>query len=286
MRQATSNICTVFCAAFLAVSIVATPATAKDGQRYFSAEYRLYVSGLLIGKAGVRLSLSADTYELSAHMRPAGLGRIAGQSHIVSTTGGALRGGDFVPQRLDLFWATDETIKSSFMDYVNGAPANFVSGYQQPEEFRSKTPVDIATVGSGTVDPFLGLLSTLKGRPLRAACNGQKRIFDGRRLATLTAQDVEFVPVFEHDFPTRRPAVKCSVLWQAVAGYSDASLERAAEFPPIEVHFGQIADTGFAAPLNMRGRSRYGRVSVYAVRFFEETLTPVEPFNIREIAEK
>ncbi|MGB1107577.1 MAG: hypothetical protein ACPG2A_02820 [Parvibaculales bacterium] len=268
---------------FLAFLAVAFPAMANDKVRYFVAEYRLYVSGLLIGKAIVRLSVSSEDYVLSAHMRPAGFGRIAGQSHVVSTTRGALRDGNLMPQRLDLSWTSDDTIKSSYMDYVDGAPHKFVSGYAQPEEFRSKNPIAIENVGVGSVDPFLGLLSPLNGRPLRAACDGTKRIFDGRRLATLTAQDVVFVPPFEHDFPQRRPAVKCSILWQPVAGYSEASLERAAEFPPVSAHFGQIGNIGFAAPLDMRGKSRYGRVTIYAVRYFTETMTPFSPFDIREI---
>ena len=190
---------------------------------------------------------------------------------------------NLMPQRLDLSWTSEDTIKSSYMDYIDGAPHKFVSGYAQPEEFRSKNPIAIENVGVGSVDPFLGLLSPLNGRPLRAACDGTKRIFDGRRLATLTAQDAQFVPPFEHDFPQRRPAVKCSILWQPVAGYSEASLERAAEFPPVSAHFGQIGDIGFAAPLDMRGKSRYGRVTIYAVRYFTETMTPFSPFDIREI---
>lgn len=268
---------------FLAFLATAMPAMATVSARYFEAEYRLYVSGLLIGKANVRLAISPDNYLLSAHILPAGFGRIAGQSHVVSTTRGARRNGTLVPQRLDLSWTSEDTIKSSYMDYIDGAPHKFVSGYAQPEEFRSKNPIAIENVGVGSVDPFLGLLSPLNGRPLRAACDGTKRIFDGRRLATLTAQDAKFVPPFEHDFRQRRPAIKCSILWQPVAGYSEASLERAAEFPPVSAHFGQIGDIGFAAPLDMRGKSRYGRVTIYAVRFFTETMTPFSPFNIREI---
>ena len=268
---------------FLAFMATAMPTMATDAARYFGAEYRLYVSGLLIGKANVRLTISPNDYLLSAHIRPAGFGRIAGQSHVVSTTRGTLRDGNLMPQRLDLSWTSEDTIKSSYMDYIDGAPHKFVSDYAQPEEFRSKNPIAIENVGVGSVDPFLGLLSPLNGRPLRAACDGTKRIFDGRRLATLTAQDAQFVPPFEHDFPQRRPAVKCSILWQPVAGYSEASLERAAEFPPVSAHFSQIGDIGFAAPLDMRGKSRYGRVTIYAVRYFTETMTPFSPFDIREI---
>ena len=271
---------------FLAFIATAMPTMATDAARYFGAEYRLYVSGLLIGKANVRLIISSNNYLLSAHIRPAGFGRIAGQSHVVSTTRGALREGQLVPQRLDLSWTMEGTIKSSYMDYIDGAPHKFVSGYAQSEEFRPKNPIAIEAVGTGSVDPFLGLLLPLNGQPLRAACDGTKRIFDGRRLARLIAQDAQFVPPFEHDFPQRRPAVKCSILWQPVAGYSEASFQRASEFPPVRAHFGQIGDIGFAAPLDMRGKSRYGRITIYAVEYFTETTTPFAPFDIRKIVKK
>jgi hypothetical protein len=36
----------------------------------------------------------------------------------------------------------------------------------------------------------------------------------------------------------------------------------------------------------MRGRSRYGRVTAYAVRYFTESVTPLMPFNMEEILKK
>ena len=92
-----------------------------------------------------------------------------------------------------------------------------------------------------------------------------------------------FVPPFEHDFPQRRPAIKCSILWQPVAGYSEASLERAAEFPPVSAHFGQIGDIGFAAPQIYAVNRAMAASPSRAVRYFTETMTPFSPFDIREI---
>lgn len=267
------------------LTVLLLPFGALADSRHFTAEYRLYVAGVLIGRADIQLSFSKLDYRLSAHIRPAGVGRIAGQSHVVSTTGGRLSGGKFVPQRLDLSWTSDEQIKSSHMIYRDGAPVEFVSGYEQPEEFRSKNPVDISTVGGGTVDPFLGMLSILNGQPLKAACSGKRRIFDGRRMAALTQGDSEHLTPRAHGFDIPRPAVKCDIIWTPVAGYSEASLERAADFPPVEAHFMQIADTGFAAPINLRGRSRYGRVTIYATEYFTETETVPTPFDIAALAD-
>ncbi len=264
--------------------LAALPVAALAETRHFTAEYRLYVSGLLIGKSFVHLSLSEADYRLSAHIKPAGAGRLVGNSHVVSTTQGKIKDGDFMPERLDLSWTSDEKIKSSHMDYKNGAPLKFVSGYQQPDEFKSKNPVDIKSIGPGSVDPFLGMLSPLNGKPLKNACSGNRRIFDGRRLAQLSPGESLHLTAREHGFDTPRPAVKCNIIWQPIAGYSERSLDRSAEFPPIETHFFRIADTEFAAPMNMRGRARYGRVTIYAVQYFTESDVPPQAFDIATLS--
>jgi len=252
--------------------------------RHFTAEYRLYVSGILIGRSYLQLSLSDSTYRLSAHIEPAGAGRLVGRSHVVSTTGGSLQNGRFVPERMDLSWTSDDLIKSSHMVYRDGAPYEFVSGYEQAEEFKSKNPVDIATVGPGSLDPFIGMISPLGGKQLKTACDDTRRIFDGRRLSRWVSGKGTHLTPREHGFKTTRPAVKCDIVWQPIGGYSDASLERAEDLPPVAVHFMQIPNTDFAAPLNLRGSSRFGRVTIYAVRYFTESKSPPTPFNIAVLA--
>ena len=95
----------------------------------------------------------------------------------MATSYGALAGAQFVPRHLDLSWANDEGVKSSFMRYQDGAPIEFVSGYAPTPENRSATSVDIASIGTGTTDPFLAMLAPLATGTLRDACSGERRIF-------------------------------------------------------------------------------------------------------------
>ena len=251
-------------------------------ERYFSAEYRIYAGGILLSKVELQLDLTPSRYRVSAHIAPAGLGHIASNSHVVATSYGALAGAQFVPRHLDLSWANDEGVKSSFMRYQDGAPIEFVSGYAPTPENRSATSVDIASIGTGTTDPFLAMLAPLATGTLRDACSGERRIFDGRRHASLTLTSGREIAANAHAYPSRIPALACRVVWAPIAGYSQRSMARAAEFPPIEAHYARIGDTRFAAPLEMRGETRYGALSIYAVRFFTEMTAQDAPFDIQE----
>lgn len=270
------------CIALTLFAASITPAVSDDAMRHYTAEYRLYLSGVLLSVVDLQLSLSDKAYRLSAHIGPAGIGHILSDSHVVTTTKGNIEGREFVPQRLDLAWANDDGIKSTYMDYEGGAPVKFHSGYVLPPEAQPKNKVDITTVGGGSVDPFLAMLAPLRGDALATACKGQIRIFDGRRLATLTAAAPIAVDAGAHDYAVAIPLVACSVTWQPLAGYSERSMERADDLPPIEAHYGRIAETDFAAPLDMRAETRYGNISLYAVRYFEPVAELPPAFDIND----
>lgn len=246
--------------------------------RHYTAEYRIYLSGILLSIVELQLSLSDTAYRLSAHIGPAGIGHVLSDSHVITTTRGALLKGDFRPERLDLSWSSDDGVNATYMDYENGAPLRFHSGYDLPPEAQPKTKVALSDIGSGSVDPFLAMLAPLKNAPLAQACIGQIRVFDGRRLATLTADNPMPVAVAAHEYESRIPLVKCAVEWQPIAGYSERSMARADDLPPIEAFYGRVADTGFAAPLEMQAETRYGSISIYAKRFFAPITTLPEPF--------
>jgi hypothetical protein len=168
------------------------------------------------------------------------------------------------------------------MVYDKGVPQRFHSGYKLPPEALPKNQVDIKTVGAGSVDPFLAMLAPLRGDDLNRACDGELRVFDGRRLATLTAAAPTPIAANAHEFVVPIPLVACSVVWQPIGGYSERSMERATDLPPIEAHYGRLADTGFAAPLDMRAETKYGNISLYAKRYFEPIAKLPAPFLMED----
>ena len=71
------------------------PALSADTMRHYTAEYRLYLSGVLLSVVDLQLSLSDNAYRLSAHIGPAGIGHILSDSHVVTTTKGDIEAGHF-----------------------------------------------------------------------------------------------------------------------------------------------------------------------------------------------
>ena len=155
-----------------------SPAFSADAMRHYTAEYRLYLRGVLLSVVDLHLSLSDTAYRLSAHIGPAGIGHILSDSHVVTTTKGDIEDGVLLPNRMDLAWSNDDGIKSTYMDYRRGVPVKFHSGYVLPPEAQPKNKVDITEVGGGSVDPFVAMLAPLQEAGLATACNGEIRIFD------------------------------------------------------------------------------------------------------------
>ena len=270
---------TRFIACFILIFL---PLCAHAQTRHYVSEYRIYAAGILFAKVDIQLDMSADDYRLSAHIAPALIGRLASNTHVVATTSGRLIKGDFAPERLDLNWVSDGAIKSSYMTYDNGAPREFVSGYQPEEEQLPVTPVDIATIGTDTLDPFTAMLLPIPDSDLTKVCDENVEIFDGRRHASLQLNEPTEIAAADHDYPARINALACQIVWTPIAGYSKAALDRASAFPPVKTHYGRIGDTAFAAPLEMSGRSRYGKISIYAVQFFVQPQEKPAPFNIED----
>ena len=285
--------CRAFCLLFLALTIGGQAQAQQQGRqqgettkRFFDAEYRIYAAGILFARANVQLEFDADNYRLSAHIAPAALGRLAANTHAIATTYGQLRGGGLQPEKLDLNWVRDGQVKTTKMRYRNGKPVSFKSAYQPTHEQMPLVPVKLSEVGSGTVDPFTAMLLPLRQQPLVDGCNDDIEIFDGRRRATLQLTTPRIVPTPTHDYPARLTALACTILWTPIAGYSKAALDRAADFPPVETFYSRISDSQLAAPQEMRGRSRFGTISIYAVRFFTERAAPMPRFDIRQFLPK
>ncbi len=247
---------------------------AQAETRHFTAAYQIYIRGILLSRVDIQLDISAADYQMRAHVAPAGFGRVLSSSHIVSTTKGSMNVRRLTPQRLDLNWTSDAEIYASFIRYENGIPVEFSSDYEIPPEDQPQDKVAFASIGENTTDPFLAMLVYLPQSKLDTACDGVRRIFDGRRLTTLVPQE-----------STLSATLNCTLLWRPIAGYSPRSMERANTTPPIKTQFAQIDDTPFAAPLEIRGDTRYGTISIDATQFFTEVSEAPPAFEINNYSE-
>lgn len=251
---------------------LAPPALAET--RYFKAEYELYLRGILFGRADLRADISDIDISLSAHVTSAGIARLFSTTHFASSATAQHAEGALVPIALQAQWISDNVIKTTRLSYANGVPVTFVSGYVPPPDAEQVAPVSFDMAGSDTLNPFLALLAPLANNRLETLCQGETRLFDGRRLARLTASSSANLPVGAHDFPIKADVQACTVAWQPLGGYSSRTMSRVADFKPAKTHWAQLADTGFAAPVEINALTRLGRLSVRATAFFTQIATP------------
>ena len=246
----------------------------------FDAVYRAYIAGLPMGDLQLYLTQTKNRYQLTATMQAAGIALLFTDGKAISTTHGRFGPKGFMPKELKLQWQSDGVVKSSSLAYRDGAPVAFNSDYRANKEQQPVGKVDLESVGTDTINPFLALLEQKQKGLLGEICSGTRRIFDGRRLAILKPRLVQIRSQETHDFVVNQPIAECSVKWMPIAGYSKASLERAQTMAPAEFYFATIDGTRFAAPVRIQFETKFGFFSIVAKQFFEATDKPEPKFEL------
>ena len=167
--------------------------------RYFKAEYELYLRGILFGRVDLRADISDSDISLSAHVTSAGIARLFSTTHFASSATARHAEGALVPIALQAQWISDN-VETTRLSYANGAPVDFEFGHVPPPDSEQVAPVSFDMAGSDTLNPFLALLAPLANNRLETLCRGETKLFDGRRLARLTASSSANLPVGAHDF--------------------------------------------------------------------------------------
>jgi len=240
-----------------------------QNRQSYVATYVASIRGFEIANIDVYFDVNDKHYHLRASARTTGIGRLFSSDRGETLSYGSLKDNGFIPEGVSIAWTAGETIKGARIGYSQGAPSSFYSDYPLPSERIPETPVNIDEVGPGTVDPFLTMLEMIGPQGLDLVCSQPKRMFDGRRLSVLSPRAREEQSAESHDFAPEIPVVACQSRWQPIAGYSNESLERAEEFGLIDSYFMAIGDTGFAAPVQITGATRYGRFKVESEQFFQ-----------------
>lgn len=258
-------------------------APALGEPRNYDAQYRAYGAGLPLADMYLHIETSENgDYRLSVAMRTAGVARLFANGGAVSTTNVTFENGEYVPQGLTGRWQMDDEVRQTQLKYENGAPVYFKSDYVPEPEQMPVTEVVLEDVGRGTLNPFLALLAPMQSGLLADACYGEKRLFDGRRLAKLNVQKRQLLSPSEHTLALKQPVAECAVMWQPIAGYSQRTLDRAVDMKPLQFFFASIGDSGFAAPAKIVANTRFGNMKIVATRFFAPTTKPAPPLDIEK----
>ena len=228
-----------------------------------------------MARADVELALTDQQYQLSALLRPSGLGVVFSDGSGLVKTSGKLQGADLVPQSLHYSWTVDDSINFARLDYADGAPVDYETNYKSERPQKVVVPISMEDVGPGTRDPFLSLLIRQDPEKGDAFCRTPMRLYDGRRLARLNPEDMKGAP-----FLSVPGHIACSVRWEPVAGYPEKTHERAADMHPVNLEFTGIDNSGFMAPREISVVTRYGRVRILAVEPFRKSDRPVVPAKL------
>ena len=250
---------------------MATPVTPASPATYISA-YKIYIRGVLLGRADIKLTVSQETYELSALLQASGLGMVFSDARALVETYGGLLADGYEPQGLRYSWTGDGVIKHATLAYKAGAPVSYTTNYKPNRAQDVVTPVRIDEVGPGTRDPFLSLLIRQNPEQGDAFCRKPVRLFDGRRLARLRPENMNNAPPAPLE-----DSIACRVRWEPVAGYPKKTFERADEMHPLDIEFTPIADTRFLAPRELTVMTRFGTVRISAVEAFRESHDSLVP---------
>ena len=222
----------------------------------------------------MELAVTDRRYQLSALLRPSGLGVVFSDASGLVKSKGKLLGDNLEPVSLHYSWRGKDSINFARLEYADGAPVSYETNYRSKTLQKAVVPIGMENVGAGTRDPFLSLLVRQGAEKGNAFCRAPMRLYDGRRLARLNPENMEGTP-----FIATPGHIACRVRWEPVAGYPEKTYQRAKDMHPFNLEFASIANSGFMAPSEVSVRTRYGTVRIVADE-------PVHESNIKVVPEK
>lgn len=223
----------------------------------------------------MELAVTDRQYQLSALLRPSGLGVVFSDASGLVKSKGKLLGDNLEPVSLHYSWTGEDSINFARLEYADGAPVSYETNYRSKTLQKAVVPIGMENVGAGTRDPFLSLLVRQGAEKGNAFCRAPMRLYDGRRLARLIPENMEGTP-----FIATPGHIACRVRWEPVAGYPEKTYQRAKDMHPVNLEFASIANSGFMAPSEVSVRTRYGTVRIVAAEPFRESNMKVVPAKL------
>ena len=176
------------CVALLAAPIAAAPARADTAP--IRASYVAYVAGMPVLDLDADVSFGADgTYRISTTFRTRGIASAFVSGEQTSRTEGALprRPDDALqPARYDMEGRWNGRVRRIAVEYQRGMP--IVRALEPPNtEEREPVPPEQQ---AGTIDALTALAGLMRAVSRTGRCEGQAKMFDGRRRTDFVAATV------------------------------------------------------------------------------------------------
>jgi len=265
-----SAACHLACGA-VALLAVASAAPAH-AQGKLTAQYKISVAGLPIGRGDFMAEISADRYAAVGGGRAAGFLRIlvSGEGSVVAR--GAVANGKPVAESFSATLDEDDDHSKVTMSLDNGTVKDLASESSAHDE---RVPLTDAH-RRGVIDPVSAMLVPNEGLA-PSACRRTLPIFDGRRRYDLRLSFKRMDRV-KTDKGYRGAVVVCAAEFKPIAGHRPDSTLVAylADGRDLELWLAPIAGTTVLGPYRLSVANLIGSLAIEAVRYETAPLPAAE----------
>jgi hypothetical protein len=253
---------------------MALPAPAQ-AQGKLTAQYRISVAGLSIGRGDLMAEISADHYVAVGGGRAASFLRILVGGEGTVTARGTLSNNRLVPSHFSAALNEDDERSKVAMSFEDGAVKELQAESSAPEKERVLVT---EAHRRGVVDPVSAMFVPGGGAGLSpAACQRKLPIFDGTRRYDLNLSFKRMDKV-KTDKGYRGAVVVCAVELKPIAGHRTDSmlLKYLSDGRDLELWLAPIAGTTLLGPYRLSVANLIGSLAIEAVRYESSPLPATE----------
>ncbi len=249
------------CGTMAAVLAAAIPARPAEARARLSAQSKISVAGLPIGRGDLMADLSSGRYIAVGVGRAAGFLRVLVGGEGTVTASGAIRNGQLAASNFSAVLNADDERSTVTMSLDNGNVKDLTAESSAPVEDR--VPLTDAH-RHGVIDPVSAML--VPGALVPATCHRTLPIFDGRRRYDLKLSFKRMDRV-KADDGYRGPVLVCAAELRAIAGHrADSTLVKYLS-GSLELWLAPIDASGVLGPYRLSVDNLVGNLVIEAVRY-------------------
>ena len=225
----------------------------------------LYAGGISFGKMDLDTTFRGNDYHSVSNFQTSGAVSAFWQAEIQATSSGKVATKTLQPALYDSFDINRTGKKQEVsLTYDKGEPKLFANPVYSTTGFEVK-PED----QKDTLDPLSAVTHIVSGVAADAGnpCNFTTRIFDGRRLYSISLSKVKDTEIKMDNGLYAGKAAQCQVRYKALGGMRPRVLKSNEAFPMINVWMVTVkgnAGHDFAVPVRLWADTKYGQLSVVA----------------------
>ncbi len=252
-------------AAAAAVAAAAALTSPAFAQGRLTAQYRISVAGIPIGRGDFTAEIFADRYVAAGSGSAAGFLRILVSGEGTVTARGVVSNGRLAATEFTATLDEDDDHSTAKMSFDNGTVKDLVSESSAPAEDR--IPLTEAH-RHGVIDPVSAMLVPAGEALSPAPCQRTLPIFDGRRRYDLRLSFKRMDNV-KTDKGYRGAVVVCAAEFRPIAGHRvDSTLVKyLSDGRDLELWLAPIAGTTLLGPYRLSVANLIGSLAIEAMRY-------------------